>query len=57
MPPPTPYPQMHLPGYVADYDKLRAAGAEIIVCVAVNDPFVMTAWGAANVRGGRGKSW
>ena len=39
--------KVHLPGYVADYEKLKDAGAEVIVCVAVNDPFVMAAWGDA----------
>lgn len=38
----------HLPGYVADYEKLTAAGAEVFACVAVNDPFVMEAWGEAH---------
>jgi 2-Cys peroxiredoxin 5 len=38
----------HLPGYVADFDKLKAKGAEVIVCVSVNDPFVMEAWGNAH---------
>jgi 2-Cys peroxiredoxin 5 len=43
----------HLPGYVNDFDKLQAAGAEVIACVAVNDAFVMEAWGEAN--GTKGK--
>lgn len=34
----------HLPGYVRDYDKLKADGVESIVCVSVNDPFVCKAW-------------
>ncbi|KAI7841157.1 hypothetical protein COHA_005123 [Chlorella ohadii] len=38
----------HLPGYVADAEKLKAAGAEVVVCVAVNDAFAMDAWGQAN---------
>ena len=37
--------QTHLPGYINDYDKLTKAGAQVIACVAVNDAFVMTAWG------------
>lgn len=45
--------QTHLKGYVTDYDKLTKAGAEIIVCVAVNDAFVMEAWGDAS--GAKGK--
>jgi glutaredoxin/glutathione-dependent peroxiredoxin len=35
----------HLPGFVLRADDLRAKGAESIVCIAVNDPFVMEAWG------------
>lgn len=48
-----PPPQTHLPGYVSDYDKLKEAGAEVIACVSVNDPFVMGAWGEAH--GAEGK--
>ena len=35
----------HLPGYVQNYDALKAKGADIVACVAVNDAFVMGAWG------------
>jgi len=35
----------HAPGYIADYDKFKAKGVDAILCVAVNDPFVMGAWG------------
>lgn len=35
----------HLPGYVDHHDRLKAAGFDEIVCVSVNDPFVMAAWG------------
>lgn len=35
----------HLPGYVEHADALRAAGVDRIVCMAVNDIFVMDAWG------------
>lgn len=35
----------HLPGYVVNADKIKAAGVDTIACVAVNDAFVMDAWG------------
>jgi peroxiredoxin len=35
----------HLPGFVLRADELRAKGAEKVVCLSVNDPFVMAAWG------------
>ena len=35
----------HLPGYITDYDKYVNKGIDQIICVAVNDPFVMKAWG------------
>ena len=38
----------HLPGYVAQYDALKAKGVDEIWCVAVNDAFVMAAWGRQN---------
>lgn len=34
----------HLPGFVANAAKLRAAGVDRIVCVAINDHHVMKAW-------------
>ena len=38
--------QAHLPGFVANADNIKAKGVDSIVCVAVNDAFVMDAWGA-----------
>ncbi len=35
----------HLPGYIANADAIRAKGVDAIVCLAVNDAFVMGAWG------------
>lgn len=36
----------HLPGYVAQAEALKAEGTAEIACISVNDPFVMSAWGA-----------
>ncbi len=35
----------HLPGYLANYDALKAKGVDTVVCMSVNDGFVMGAWG------------
>jgi peroxiredoxin len=37
----------HLPGFVVNADKIKAKGVDTIVCMAVNDAFVMGAWGDA----------
>ena len=34
----------HVPGYIANYDALKAKGVDEIWCVSVNDAFVMGAW-------------
>ena len=46
-------PQTHLPGFVASLDKFKAAGAEVIVFTAVNDPFVLTEWGVQHAAFGK----
>ena len=38
----------HLPGFVAEAEKIRARGVDDVVCVAVNDAFVMDAWGKSS---------
>jgi peroxiredoxin len=35
----------HVPSFVLNFDELTAKGVEVIACVAVNDAFVMGAWG------------
>ncbi len=35
----------HLPGFVQSIDQFTAKGVDGLVCMAVNDPFVMSAWG------------
>jgi peroxiredoxin len=37
----------HLPSYVIRHDELQAKGVDKVVCISVNDPFVMEAWGEA----------
>jgi len=35
----------HVPSFIRTKDRFDAAGVDQIVCIAVNDPFVMDAWG------------
>lgn len=37
----------HLPGFVVKADEIKAKGVDSIICTAVNDVFVMDAWGKA----------
>ena len=34
----------HVPGYVALLNEFKAAGIDDVICLSVNDPFVMQAW-------------
>src|SRR5215207_7933726 len=43
----------HLPGYLAQHDALKAKGVATILCLAVNDVHVMSAWAKANDVGDR----
>ncbi len=38
----------HLPGFVGLADQIKAKGVDTIACTAVNDVFVMNAWGKAS---------
>ena len=40
--------KLHLPGFVANADKIKAKGIENIFCLSVNDPYVMNGWGEIN---------
>ena len=37
----------HLPGYVVSANELKAKGVDAIICLSVNDAFVMAAWATA----------
>jgi peroxiredoxin len=45
--------EKHLPGFLTEAAALKAKGVDTIACVAVNDPFVMSAWDKATAVGGR----
>ena len=43
----------HLPGFLEQAGAIRAKGIDEIVCLSVNDAFVMGAWGKANSAAGK----
>lgn len=43
----------HLPDFLQRADEIRAKGVDLVACVAVNDVFVMAAWGRAQGVGDR----
>jgi peroxiredoxin len=38
----------HLPGFIQNFDALKKKGVDTIACMAVNDVFVMKAWGESS---------
>lgn len=43
----------HVPGFVANRDALKAKGIDEVICMAVNDAFVMGAWARDQKTGGK----
>ena len=43
----------HLPGFIKSYEAIKAKGVDEIICIAVNDVFVLHAW--AESTGAKGK--
>lgn len=38
----------HLPGYLEHWKEIKSKGVDLIIVIAVNDAWVMSAWGKAN---------
>jgi peroxiredoxin len=47
--------EKHLPGFVEQAEAIKGKGVDAILCVAVNDPFVLSAWEKARNVGGKVK--
>nr|NP_001279246.1 peroxiredoxin-5, mitochondrial-like [Callorhinchus milii]AFK11081.1 Peroxiredoxin-5, mitochondrial [Callorhinchus milii]AFM90206.1 Peroxiredoxin-5, mitochondrial [Callorhinchus milii] len=43
----------HLPSFLENAEAIKKKGVDVIACVAVNDAFVMDAWGKANKAEGK----
>ena len=41
----------HLPGFVMAIDQLKEKDIKKVICISVNDPFVMAAWGKTHIVG------
>ncbi len=38
----------HLPGYIEHWDDIKGKGVDLVIVIAMNDAWVMSAWGKAN---------
>ena len=38
----------HLPGFLSEFDQLKQKKIKKVICISINDPFVMDAWGKAH---------
>lgn len=45
--------EQHLPGFMQHADAIKAKGVDMIACVAVNDPFVVSEWSKATNAAGK----
>ncbi len=43
----------HLPGFLEHLDTFKSKGVDAVICLAVNDPFVMQAWAASTGAAGK----